>query len=173
MNKKVKIVIYVFAAIVLGLGIYMYFSNTTSEKKLEINKNVRPLINFSDFYNVSKCIDKYIFYKNQQDEDALIDTLSVKYQQEENINQNNVIEKLSINSSKNIFKTKEILYAQYEENKYIYYVRGLEGEDNSTMDSELNEKLLDESYYIVYVDFKELSFSIRPYDGKIFNDGEK
>lgn len=170
-NKK-NIIICLLGLCVLGGIIYIVYNNSSKKYVPEFDKDARIVKNFNDFYTINNCINKFLRYVNNKETKAVTSLLTNDYKKKNNINENNVLSKLSLEEN-SIFITKKVLYKYVDENEYIYYVYGLQGKNNITMDSNFDESKAKDAYYIVYT--KDTSnnkiFSLEPYNGEEFING--
>lgn len=170
MNKieKRNIIILFIIAIVLISGIIIYetfFNKSIKEESADIN----ILKDNSRFYTVSSCVNRYLTYLTNNDVNNLILLVDENYKKKKNITKNNILEYLPEMDKKYSFSAKK-MYEQKLNDDYIrYYVYGILMEDVfSEEDSIKNSK---DFYTIVTINSEDYTYSITPYDGKIFKGG--
>lgn len=160
MDKINKKMLILFGVLILIIGFILHFSNRKSKEKIQIvNDN-------STFYTVASCASKYISYLSANDTDNLLILLDNKYKKNNSIDAGSIYNYVGILSGNYMFKAKKMYFEKVGKARYKYYVYGVVIEN--TMDVfDTNEK---EYYLIVYLNEKDMTFSIEPYDGEIFNN---
>ena len=168
MNKKNNYTLLIIICVIL-LAIVGLLSFEKEDKDEKINKSEKNYIlldDYSRFFTIDACVDKYINDVTSNSKDDLMKVLDKDYIDNNGINFNNVdnyILKLDGNYS---FKAKKIFYEEINTNFIKYYVYGDLIEE--TMDV-IGEK--QDLYVIVKFDTKNNLFSITPYDGEVFKEG--
>ena len=101
----------------------------------------------------------------------MIKELSTNYKEQNNIDKNNVLNIVG-NINATSYKSKSMYYEQIDDNVKKYYVSGVlkeeEFDDNMNIISESSK----DYYLIIYINNKNNTFSVEPYDGKIFMSGD-
>ena len=109
-----------------------------------------------DFYTVKSCIDEYINYIVTNNSEALYNILDKYYMQQNNINQNNILEKLVRINEYQVFAPTRMNYIELN-NKQIYMVYGKIREDK------LNERANEVEFNLtVTMNKQNNSYSIIP-----------
>lgn len=169
-NKKNIIICLLGIAVVIGL---IFTIKDNRQKNVpEYDKEARIVKNFNDFYTINNCINKFVSYVNNKNHEAILSVLSTNYKEKNNINTNNLLSTLNLEEN-SIFVAKKMLYKYVDDKEYKYYVYGLQGKNNITMNNDFDETKAHDAYYIVYIKESEdeKMFSIEPYDGKEFING--
>lgn len=161
-SKKQIILIIIGIIIALLLIIFkLFFSD--NKKDFEI------VTSTSKFYTVSNCINRYLTYLSAGDTENLMLLLNKSYKNKNNITSNNLFDKIDKFDELYSFQARKMYQDVINDNVTKYYVYGYlikEGID----DSFVQEKV--DYYFIVYLDSKNSTYSIEPYDGIIFLEAE-
>lgn len=171
-NKKNRLVLFiVFVGLfITSLIIYNMYNNKELESNEVNNQKYILLSDYSRFFTVNSCINKYIVYLQSKDVDSLLKVLDKDYVGKNNINSNNIFNYLGSIDGNNSFVSKKIFYEEISDQYVKYYVYGYISKE--TIDN-LNVEKTDK-YYIVTFDLDNQLFSIMPYSGEVFledNDG--
>lgn len=167
-NSKLTAIILVIVTVVVVVGTFIYnkITETTEENKIEI------VVNYSDFYTVNSCLYRVITYLGEQDNDSMMKVLYDGYKKDKNINSEKVISlfpKVDIDST---FTSMKMYYQEISSNITKYYVYGRIYK-NQVVDEQIpNKQDYLDSYFIVYLDSSNKTFSIEPYSGEIFINGD-
>lgn len=161
-NKK-KLLALILVVAVLILGIYKLFFEKGPEKEKIDTETISILDDNSRFFTVCSCVSKYINYLSVQDTNNLLILLSKEYKEKESITADNIYEKIGTISGTNSFMGKKIFEQRLSKTVYKYYVYGYTQEE--LMDSPAQKK---DYYLIVILDEANMTFSIEPYDGQMF-----
>jgi len=163
MEKERKLFALLLVVAVLILGIYkLFFEKNDNQEKIDTT-TISILNDSNRFFTVSSCVSKYINYLSIKDTNNLLILLSSEYKEKELINEDNLYEKIGNISGTNSFMGKKIFEQRLSKNTYKYYVYGFIQEE--LMDSISAKK---DYYIIVILDEENMTFSIEPYDGKMF-----
>jgi len=163
MNKNNKILIIIFIILILILIVTLNLKEKDSKKE-EIKEPV-IVTDYSNFYMISNCAQRYINYVINADIESLVIVLNNKYKKENNINKDNILSKLDNFNNKNYnFQARKMYYEEISDG-YKYYVHGFLIEN---LFDEIPKKI--DYYLIVNVDKNYEKFDITPYDGKIFKE---
>lgn len=161
-DKKKSIIIVTLGIIALCFLIYqIFFAKKASD-------NINIVTNPSKFYTVSNCVSRYINYLCSKDTDNILLLLNNSYKKKNSINKKNVFSKLESLNELYSFKPKKMYQEIVNKNVTKYYVYGSIYIDNMS-------NIIDdgEDYYIiVYLNKKDYTYSIEPYDGKLFLGGD-
>lgn len=180
MKRKILVVIIVLVIIVLIiLGILLKESNTDSNNIENLTnsvvdkntiENLEEVKGATAYFTVESCVNKYITYVSMQDKDSVYKLLDNKYIQENNITENNVLEKIDNMNELAIFEADKMYVQEIDENNSKYYVSGLiKQEDIGNVEQ---KTVINDNYNIaVVLNFKDMIFSVIPLDdGGIFNE---
>ena len=152
-------------AIILVVSSYILNSiNKDTESKIYI------VTNYNDFYTVDSCLYRLMTYINSNDNESLSLLLDDKYKKENNITGD--IANLFNIPENATFTSRKMYYQKLSNNITKYYVYGYVFPNliNQSIKDSINNKT--DRYFIVYLDSKNLTFYIEPYDGDIFIGGE-
>lgn len=131
------------------------------------NKDKIKLVdNYSIFYTTSNSANLYLNYLANEDSKSIISLLDEEYIENNNITKENVIDKLKDFTIE--FPTLRVV-SMYEEkinnNKKRYYLKG------NLIDSDEDKYEIVKDYFlIVDIDSSNNTYTITPYNGKIFKE---
>ncbi len=165
-NKKNIILLIIFVLVIItGIVLYNYRNPVVETKKEE---KIILVKDYSRFFTISNAGNKYIQYLKNKDKDNLIILLNESYLTLNDINENNVLEKLTLLSSGNYsFEARKMYQENKNKNLIRYYIKG-----------DLTKEVMDEYqrptdyYLIIDLDIKNMTFSVTPYDGKLFKEAK-
>jgi len=168
-SKKNFIIVFILLVV---LGIFLVVTSvadsTQQQNKVSNSENDIELVtDASRFYTVSGCIDKYLLYLSQQDESKLFSLLDSEYITSNNITEDNIFEFLpSLTTDLYTINSRKMYQQQLSDAITKYYVYGFVVKNEFADDALTSNR--QEAYYIVTLDASNLTFTIMPYDGKIF-----
>lgn len=166
-SKYIAIVLAVLALIVVIISLV---TGNDNNKKDEFE----PLIvtNASNFYTVNSCLYRTITYLSEKDKESLNLILSEEYKKENRVREENILNLFPNVEENSTFVSEKMYYETITSSITKYYVKGYV-EKNSIMDNApLKGKNHDSIYFIVYLNSSDKLFSIEPYDGEIFSEGD-
>lgn len=114
-------------------------------------KSVTILTNHSTFFSIEKLMTRYFLYLRAGNNEAVYDIIEDSYKDENEINEQNVIETLRINTYEGNYTAKEI-YERKDNYKPIYFISGTL-EKNGTRTP---------CYFIMKQDKENISFKLKP-----------
>lgn len=131
------------------------------------NEKLTPVNNYSAFFTVESCVEKYITYYTENDADAVLTILDKDYISKNKLNNKNVFEKIKYNEEANVFAAEEMYIEEYNDDINIYYVSGTLNSEG--FDAESIE--LERVYFEVKLDYENMTFSLKPVqNGGVFNE---
>lgn len=144
------LILYTFIALLLG--------------RLKYDKtDITKVDNYSFFYTLSNSLNTYLTYLSEENTEVY-KIVEDEYKEKFGITKENVISKLKdFDIDTPSFRAEEMLYESVDKNINKYYVRGKlvsVGEDEY--------KIIKDYYLIIYVDSRNNTFMISPYDGSLF-----
>jgi len=165
-NKKNIMLVSFLGLIILGSIIVINIRNPKTEKP--VPSKIILLDNYSRFFTVSNCAQSYINYLAKKDANTLNLLLSEDYKIQNNINQNNVLNKLELlTGSDYSFSARKIYKEDLSKAIVKYYIYGY-----------LRETMMDQyvkptDYYLVIImDTKHFTYSVIPDDGTLFKEAK-
>lgn len=158
-NQKIMLILLGIGLIIVMIIKIVSFYN----KKDTIDNSIKIVTDQNKFFEVSSCIDKYITYSQNDDYDNLINIISSEYIKENNISQDNIFNYIKKFDFNDVFSSRKMYYQQLDKSIYKYYVYGTYRQE--LMDSVGQSQ---NYYFIVYLYTNNMTFSIEPYDGEIF-----
>lgn len=169
MKDKSKLI----AIVLVILTIVVVVISTIFNKDSEIEKNdVNIVTNYSNFYTINSCLYRVITYLSEKDNESLFLLVDENYKKENDITKDNVLSIFDEVQENNTFESKKMYYEELSDNITKYYVYGVAFENQIYDGQELLESTYQDLYFIVYLDSENKTFSIEPYDGKIFIEGD-
>lgn len=162
--------------IAIGLAILaiivVIISLVTGNDKKKTNSAPVIVTNASNFYTVNSCLYRTITYLSEKDKESLNLVLSEEYKKENKIRKDDVLNLFPDVEANSTFVSEKMYYETITSNITKYYVKG-HIEINSIMDDiPLQKQDYDSVYFVVYLNSSDKLFSIEPYAGEIFNDGD-
>ena len=165
-SKLIAIVVVIITIIVVLVSYFFTNKDKNNEEKIGI------VTNYSNFYTVNSCLYRVITYASSKDTDSLYLILSDKYKKNNDVTKENILDLFSNIDEDSTFISEKMYYSQIEEDLIKYYVEG-RIEKNEIYDDIITNNLnYNKIYFIVYLDSKNKIFSIEPYDGKVFIEGD-
>lgn len=158
-NEKILLICIIIGLIIVF--IVKLLTRSTSEE--ELDKSIKIVTDQNRFFEVSSCINKYIQYSQNQEYDKLFSIINEDYKEKNNIDINNVFSFFKQIGVNDVFSARKMYYQQLDNGIYKYYVYGYYREE--LMDSIGENK---EYYIVVYLYTDNMTFSIEPYDGELF-----
>lgn len=161
-KKKIFMIsLLVIVAIVLILFKILYKNETN---------NYTIVTSSSKFYTVSSCVNRYVNYLYTKDDSKILEILDSEYKRKNSINKNNLFNKIQKLDKNYSFEARKMYQEEINENVVKYYVKGY------LIENVLSDSLIENGldfYLIVYLDSKNSTYSVVPYDGKIFLEEEQ
>lgn len=164
--RKRKNIITILTIITVALYVAIFFMLEEREAK-SAKEQAAIVTNYSEFYTVSACANKYISLLGSRDADSLLKVLSESYKRKNFITSSNVSDNLPIVAGGTTFLADRIYYEKQSDDIFKYYISGF----LETGGLDMNEQNRIRSYLIVYLDKKNNVFSIEPYDGREYTEG--
>lgn len=166
-NSKIIAILLAIVTIVVVL-ISLFLSNS----KKDDDSDVAIVNSASQFFTVNSCLYRVTNYIYKKNTDGLIKVLNSKYKKDNKINKDNILEIFPNITQDSIFVSKKMYYKELTKDIIKYYVYG-EIKPNILHDyTEVEESDIKKVYFIVILDSTRQLFSVEPYDGKIFTDGD-
>lgn len=168
MEKKIFKIMIIIIILVILLVLIMFSMNKyvfhRNEKKLEKNVEVKAsgeineVKDIETYLTVSDCVNNYLLYVSENDNKSIFELLNKSYTKENNINEDNVLNKIDKINEKVEFNIKNIYELDIDVSIKIYFIYGYL----------INEQDKYEDYNVVLnIDYSNNTFSIAPY-GKIY-----
>lgn len=167
-NSKLTAVILVIITFVVVIGTFIY-NNINKNKQ---DNDIKIVTNYSNFYTVNSCLYRVITYLNSNDTKSLMLILDNNYKKQNNISEDNIMSLFESIDSDSTFVSNKMYYQEINSNITKYYVSG-HIEKNQLYDEDYTNSLeTKQVYFIVYLDTTNKTFSIEPYSGEIFINGD-
>ena len=112
----------------------------------------------------------YIDFVYNEDSEKILEVLDSKYKTKNNLNKNNLFDKLDRLDKEYDFEARKMYQEKINDDVMAYYVKGYLIE-NIMSNNLVNEKK--DFYIIVYLDSKNSTYSVVPYDGEVFIEEEQ
>lgn len=186
MKNKKWLLLVLFIILIFIIIIYVINHKEKNENVEDKNfkqieqKNLEPVKNHNLFFAVQTCVEKYLTYVANENKDEILMVLDEEYIKDNNINKNNVLEKINNNDILLNFHAEEMYFEEINDDINKYYVSGYQ---EATVDNDYeddSQELFTETeashisqymYFEVKLDFENMIFSIKPIEnGGIFNE---
>ena len=166
-SKYIAIVLAILAIIAIIISLVTGNDNNK-------NNNFKPLIvtNASNFYTVNSCLYRTITYLSEEDKESLNLILTEEYKRENKISEENILDLFPKVEQNSNFISEKMYYETVTSNLTKYYVKGHIEINSIKDDTPLISQDYDSVYFIVYLNTSDKLFSVEPYDGEIFNEGD-
>lgn len=163
MKKNIYVVLLVIlTVIVIGFTIFNSLNKKeTKEEKIEI------VTNYTEFYTVDSCANRFVNNIMIQDKDSMMKQLNKNYIDENNVTIDNIFDYIEEINATN-YKTKTVYYEKINDNVTKYYVKGILIKENFDDNMNVVSDTQLDYYLIIYIDNDSDTFSVEPYDGKLF-----
>lgn len=159
-KNKQTILIILGVIIALIIILFKIFGGSKDSSKIEIVRSS------SKFYTVSNCVSRYLNYLYSEDTDNILLLLNSTYKKNNNINSNNLFDKISKLDDSYDFEARKMYEKVINEHIVKYYVYGYLSNNYFDYDNQI------EYYIIIYLNSKDFTYSVEPYDGNIFKNGD-
>ena len=164
LTKKQKVLAYALTFVLVVLIVLKFVFKDEEKKQLDI------VTSSSKFYTVSSCVNRYIDFVYNEDSEKILEVLDSKYKTKNNLNKNNLFDKLDRLDKEYDFEARKMYQEKINDDVMAYYVKGYLIE-NIMSNNLVNEKK--DFYIIVYLDSKNSTYSVVPYDGEVFIEEEQ
>lgn len=151
------------AIILVILVIVVVCINLFKSNESKIDTSIKLLEDRNRFFEVSNSVDKFIKYVAVKDTDSILKIVNNEYLKDYNIPKESILSIVPDISGNYVFSATSIYQQQLNETIYKYYVKGYYYQE--TIDG-VGQKF--DYYVIVYFYTESMTFSIEPYDGKVF-----
>ena len=153
-----KNIVYILIILVLYTIIALLLNRIKFDKT-----DITKVDNYSVFYTLSNSLNTYLTYLSEENTEVY-NIVEDKYKEQFGITKENVISKLKdFDIDSPSFRAEEMLYESVDKNINKYYVKGKLvniGEDEY--------KIIKDYYLIIYVDSRNNTFLISPYNCSFF-----
>lgn len=164
-----------YIAIGLGfLAIVVLIISLVSGNSDKQKDNFETLIvtNASNFYTVNSCLYRTITYLASEDKESLMLLISDDYKKRNKVKEENVLDLFFDVEENSTFVSEKMYYQTITSEITKYYVKGHIETEKIMDDVPLEKKNYESIYFIVYINSFDKLFSIEPYDGEIFIEGD-
>ncbi len=164
-KKNILLLTILIIIMIVGLTLHDYRNPSNGVK---VTKKITLVDDYSRFFTISNASNKYINYLQNRDKDNLMFLLSDSYIEGNNINKNNILTKLKLlDEGEYNFEARNMYQEKFSKNIIRYYIKG-----------NLTRIMIDQytkpiDYYLIvdlYLD--NSTFSVIPYDGKMFKEAK-
>ncbi len=146
-----------------------YLNNNNNNNDDDNSAEIYDLKDHSRFFTITNCLNKYYGYVFSKKYDTVYNLLSVDYIQKNEITSENIINKINFYNGFSSISSEKVYYQKLKEGFSIYYVHSILSED--IMDADIGDVKTVDVYNIVYLNEKNLTFSVEPFKGEIFTKG--
>lgn len=168
--KKDRILVIVVIIILFILLLTFLIIKKKEDDKAQINNKVTLVDDYSTFFTVEDCINRYIDYISDGETNRVLNVLNEDYKKENQITDNNVInvlDTLYFKNNINYFKSLKMYSQKINAYTYKFYVYGKVYRETEENDFEF----ISDYYIVVTINNNQKVFDITPYDGKEFKEG--
>ncbi len=166
-NNKLVAIFLALAAI--SVVIISFLTHPNVEESHDISILKQP----SEFFTVNSCIYRTITYVSKKENNNLLKVLDSSYKKKNKITEDNVLNVFPTISGEVTFVSKKMYYEKINNNIKKYYVKGIIKSNTIHDYTKVEKEEETELFFIVVLDSKKQVFSIEPYNGKIFMDGDE
>lgn len=169
MKDKSKFVAIFLVIITILVVVFSSLLNK-DEKQKDSKKYI--VTNYSNFYTVNSCLYRVITYIASENKSDMMLVLSEDYKNKNKITEDSILDLFPKVEQGSTFVSTKMYYETINSNIKKYYVQGYI-EMNQLVDMKDSTNLeKTNTFFIVYLDTQNKIFSIEPYSGEIFMDGE-
>lgn len=162
--KNIRGIIITVIVLAALYGMYTLFFNKPKDET--DNKMDVVLVNdYNRFYTVSSCVTKYLNTLSSNNVENILTILDKNYKEKNKVTEDNIYNYIDKVDDVYNFSPRKMYYKKSDNDVTKYYVYGTI--EKSTINQSDEAK---DYYIIVYLDSQNMTFSVEPYDGKIFND---
>lgn len=161
---SLKQLLIILAVIIIILVIVSIFSNSKTNSNTNSNNNsetktkLQTVTDYSTFFTIENCINKYINAITNSKNEDLFNLLTTEYKNLNSINKDNILEKIEHLDGNYVFEAYNEFIKVRGSNIKEYYVYGLLKED--VLGGYDKGK---DQYYQVIVENDSYTFTLRPY----------
>lgn len=167
-KSKLMAIILVIVTIIVLIISYLY----PNKKEEETTNDVYIVKNYSNFYTVNSCLYRVITYLYSQNKKDMIFVLNEDYKNKNKVTEDNVLSLFPKIEQGSTFVSTKMYYENVTDSITKYYVQGHTEREQLVENGNLLNIEKNNIYFIVYLDIDNKIFSIEPYSGDIFMDGE-
>ena len=180
----ISIIIIIFILLLILLKINNNSSKSPDNYSIHEGKNEivekKENVQFSEYFIIKECIQKYvdylnknnsIYYEKQEDgtdhynaniqREIVCSLLDERFIKENNLNKNNILEKIQLFLNKEIFYPTNIKVLNNDSDSTAYKISGVIQDLDYTNRNEV--------YYIIFIDKNNETFSVMPINSRIYD----
>lgn len=158
LNKSFYINLILIIIVIIVLIANNKLTNNHNDKDY-INNNIIALTNDNRYLTISSIVDNYISYVKYQNVDNIMSILDKKYIEVNDINSNNIFEKIELYSTNYAASVREAYQVRSYNNIYIYYIKAKLIEEK--FDS-FTQRYIRDIYYKITINENDITFAISP-----------
>lgn len=170
MKRDKLLLIVVITALILALIVFAIIKKNDNSNKNNVTNNKLVLVDdYSTFFTVEDCVNRYIDYISDEEVERVLNTLNEEYKKENKLDNNTIamLDTFNLKGNINYFKSMKMYQQKINVYKYRYYVYGKIYRE--TEENDMN--FVSDYYVIVDMNNNTHTFDITPYDGKEFKEG--
>ena len=168
MKDKTNLIAIILVIVTIIVLVIAYSSKDNDKIKEE---KINIVTNYSNFYTVDSCLNRFIIYLSSKDIDSIMSIMNDDFIKKNDITKDNVLDLFDEVDDGASFVSKKIYYTKVNKNIDKYYVYGSIEYSELQIDNSSTTKSYD-AYFIVYIDTYNRLYSIEPYYGSLFTNGE-
>lgn len=168
-SQKKVLKAWIIVGIVILILVSCFALLTVKENKKEVKeegitaKNSKMVIDKSRYYTVKNAITKYYSYVNMHDYDSVLKILDKKYVESNNIDSNNIKEKLNYADVSISYDSRIMCLSSSNKGVYSFVVDGNEISANTG-------SVLNKVYYEIIMDGNNQTFSLKPIEENTYKE---
>ncbi len=170
MEDKSKLTAIILSLLAIIVVIVSLVTKNINDK--DAHNDILIVTNASNFYTVNSCLYRTVTYITSKDIKSLMLLLNDDYKEKNGINEDNVLDVFPDINATSTFVSEKMYYSELSDDITKYYVHGYIEENQIYDDETLVDMNHNSVYFVVYLNTEENIFSIEPYDGKIFVEGD-
>ena len=136
-----------------------------TNEDIQLDEIKEPVKNATSYFTVQSCVNKYLGYIVEKNADALYSILDNSYIEKNNIDANNVLDKVEKYDESITFKAESMGMEQLDDNNIKYYAEGIIRRDAmvENYEDEKNQEIVNDNFKIVVIlNTEKKIFSIIP-----------
>lgn len=159
----------IIAILILSFAIFLVVAKKNEQRNHEkTGYNIFITTDYSTFFTVSNCANKYISYISNNDVSRILNVLNKDYIKENNIDSNNLYNFISIGNDINgnvIYKIEKMYQKKYSKYYNRFYTKG-----SLYIETPNGNTRLSNYYLILNIDSDNMTFDVTPFNSQEFKE---
>ncbi len=169
MKKKNKYLTIIFVILAVILFLLIIYEKRRQQDLQEKNgHNIELTTEPTAFFTVSNCANIFITDVNNMNADKVLNLLNKKYVEENEINSDNVFNRVSLDFNYDgtvVYKIIKMYQKKYGKTAYKYYMYG-----NIYKQEITGNKYVTEYYLIINIDYKNMTYDVVPFSSAEYKE---